>query len=219
MRSQKHTAWKKSRKFGDFHGDKSRPKITDKIFNRLDSFSVPGPHDSTPILVEEIPSSDHYFPLDGAECLEALSVLPEIDRDGVTHLWLRRPTTRDRKNGHPHVQFICGRGVRLIVLYAWRQDFRLCLGRRKPSGKSAKEYQRFAGKVFQESGKWCVEFTEDGVRRYTEYLLLDIVGHHAHWFHDKWSQASNRGMQESVRQYAMSFSREGTDVLDYVDKN
>jgi hypothetical protein len=65
MRSRKHTAWKENRKFGDVHGGRSHPKITDNIFNRLHSFSRPGPHDPTPILVEDNPSSDYFFPLDG----------------------------------------------------------------------------------------------------------------------------------------------------------
>jgi hypothetical protein len=219
MRSPKHTAWKKSRKFGDIHGGRMRRKCTDNIFNRLHSFSRPGPHDPKPILVEDNPSGDHYFPLSGAECLEALKALPKRDPDGITHLWLRRATSRERKNGPPIADYICGSGVRLIVLYPWRKDHRLCLGRRKPNGKASKEYQRFDGRVFQERGWWYVEFTPEGLRRYMVHVLYYEVGAHVDLYSNQWSKASRKADVERSDQYAMSFSREGAEVLHRLDQN
>jgi len=163
MRSKKHTAWRKNRKFGDVHGGRTHPKITDGIFNRAHSLSPPGPDQQTPILIEDNPSRDYFFPLTGEECIKAL---PKRDQVGVTHLWLRRPGATDRREGLPLAQFICGSGVRLIVMFPWRKDMRLCLGRRRPAGILSKECAGFGTPAFRDREWWYVEFSMRDLRRY-----------------------------------------------------
>ena len=218
MRSRKHTAYRKNRKFGDVHGGRSRPKITDGIFNRAHSFSPPGPHQSTPILIEDNPSRDYFFPLSGRECVEALRALPNNDHAGVTHLWLRRPGATDRREGLPLAEFICGSGVRLIVMYPWRVDKRLCLGRRKPTGKTSNHYARFGASPFRERGWWFVEFSAFELRRFWVQILYHEVGHHVDWFRRHWSMANGRQVEEFADQYAISFTKTGTNVIHRLNK-
>lgn len=139
MRSRKHTAWRKNRKFSDVHGGRTYPKVPDRIFNRAHSLSPPGPHQTTPILIEDNPSRDYFFPMTGRESVEVLRALPKRDHAGVTHVWLRRPGGADRRKGIPLAEFICGGGVRVIVMYPWRRDLRICFGRGKPTGKASQE--------------------------------------------------------------------------------
>ena len=218
MRNRKHTAWKKSRKFGDVKGGREWPKITDNIFNRLHSFSRPGPHDKLPILIEDNPSGDFIFPLNGSECLEALKALPEGDQDGITHVWLRRLTSRERKNGHSLAEFICGSGVRVIVMYPWRKDLRLCLGKNKPTGKIANEYARYKAKLFQESDLWYVQFELPELRKFCVQVLFHEVGHHVDWYRRHWSGANGKKLEEFADQYAMSFTNEGAQVLNEMNE-
>lgn len=214
MHNRKHTAWKKNRKFGDVKGGRRWPKITDNIFNRLHSFSRPGVHDQLPILVEDNPSSEYLFPLDGSECLEALNALPESDREGITHIWLRRPSSRDRKSGHPFAEFICGSGVRVIVIYPWRKDLRLYLGNNKPTGKLVNEYARHGAELILEEGFWHVQFGLSELRRFCIQVLFHEVGHHVDWYRRHWSKANGKKVEEVADQYAMRFNKEGIQVLN-----
>ena len=76
MCNPKETAWRKSRKFGDVFGGRSRPMLSDGIFRRLHSFTTPAVGTPTPLLIEDNPSRDFFFPLDGAEVMDALRRLP-----------------------------------------------------------------------------------------------------------------------------------------------
>lgn len=217
MRSRKHTAWRKNRKFGDVHGGRTGPKLTDRIFHRAHSLSPPGPHQSTPILIEDNPSGDYFFPLSGCECVEALRALPQHDHVGITHLWLRRSGSKDRREGLLG-EFICGSGVRLIVMYPWRGDMRLCLGREKPTGRVSKEYGRFGAPPFRERGWWYVKFSMPELRRYWVHILYHEVGHHVDWYGRHWSKANRRQVEEFADQYAMSFTKTGTNVLNRLEQ-
>ena len=72
MRHRKETAWRKNRKLGDVYGGRTWPKIADRIFNKAHSLAPPGPDQETPILIEDNPSRDYFFPLTGAETIEAV---------------------------------------------------------------------------------------------------------------------------------------------------
>jgi hypothetical protein len=67
LTNKKQTAWKKSRKFGDVYGGRSKPKITDRIFRRLHSISPPTLLDKLPIYIVDNPSRDFFFPLQANE--------------------------------------------------------------------------------------------------------------------------------------------------------
>ena len=218
MRNRKHTAWKKNRKLGDVYGGRKHPKITDRIFHCAHSLSPPGPHQETPILIQDNPSSDYFFPHTAEECRDAIAALPKRDHSGVTHLWLRRPSATDRRRGLPLAEFICGRGVRLITMYPWRKDMRLCLGRNKPPGKVANEYTRFGAPPFKQGGWWYVEFAMADLRRFWVHVLYHEVGHHVDWYDRHWSKANTKKQEEFADQYAMNFTKTGTHVLNRLNK-
>ncbi|KAA3605546.1 MAG: hypothetical protein DWQ01_19715 [Planctomycetota bacterium] len=212
MRSRKHTAWRKNRKLGDVYGGRARPKLADQIFRRAHSLSPPGLDQQTPILIEDNPSRDYFFPLNGEECLQALKALPAGHTKGITHLWLKRQNPK----GSPLAEFICGRGVHLVVMYSWRKDMNLWLGRRKPSGRVAKEYARFGAEPFYRKGGWHANFSLDNLRRYFVEVLFHEVGHHVDFFHRHWSKANVAEREEFADQYAMSFRPDGIQVLNHL---
>ncbi len=214
MRSRKHTAWRKNRKFSDVHGGRTYPKVPDRIFNRAHSLSPPGPHQTTPILIEDNPSRDYFFPMTGRESVEVLRALPKRDHAGVTHVWLRRPGGADRRKGIPLAEFICGGGVRVIVMYPWRRDLRICFGRGKPTGKASQEYARFGAPPFRERGWWYVEFSMSELRRFWVHVLYHEVGHHVDWYGRHFSKANRLQVEEFADQYAMRFTKTGTYELN-----
>ena len=218
MKSQKATAWKKNRKFGDVHGGRTRPKLTDNIFRRAHSLTPPGPGDALPIVIEENPSRDFYFPLSGQETLEALTALPKKNTRHLTHLWLRR--RKKSEGATPFAEFICGSGVRVIVLYPWPTDNILRFGKRRPSGRQIKLYSEWTADLFQEDGIWCLRWTNDALRHmYIKHLLYHEVGHHIDWYNRQWSNANRKQVEDFADQYAVSWSKTATDVYNHIQKN
>jgi hypothetical protein len=133
--SASRTPWRKSRTFGDIHGGRVNRRMTDNIFNRLHSIQRPSLHDILPIVREDNPSRDFVFPASSDMILARLSQLPSDDVAGITHLWLRRWDTSVTDQS-PFGEFICGSGVRMIVIYAWPKDLRLRFGKRKSLGQA-----------------------------------------------------------------------------------
>ncbi|MCC7061347.1 MAG: hypothetical protein IT456_00995 [Planctomycetes bacterium] len=217
MRSRKHTAWKKSRTFGDVFGGRTSPKITDRIVNRVHSLRAPGPGIETPILIEDNPSRDYYFPLSIEECRTALHALPASHYEGLTHLWLRRPSGVDRRNGLPLAEFLCGSGVRLIVMYPWRVDRRTCLGRLRPAGNLARELERFGATFVRDRGWWYAQLDPDALREYYLHVLYHEVGHHLDWYQRRWSAANMKQVEAAADQYAVRFLQSGKTVLGQLD--
>lgn len=216
VRNRKETAWRKNRRFGDWHGGRVRPRLSDGIFQRLHALHRPDAGDVLPLLIEENPSRDFFFPVDGAETLEALRALPATDTAEITHVWLRRVRKTDYVAGAlPLASFTCGSGVRLITMYPWPLDRTLRLGRRKPAKSRVREYAKFEAEPVQEKGRWCFRFSEAGLRRFwVEHLLFHEVGHHVDWYRRRWSGANGRACEEAADQYAMTMSATATLVLD-----
>jgi hypothetical protein len=128
--NQKQTAWKKSHTFGDIFGGRMSRKIPDRIVRRAHSLRPPSPQDETPLLIVDNPSRDFYFPLTPNEIRHELSHLPKCDWSEITHIWLRRFKKAEYAAAElPLAEFICGSGVRLIVLYPWPYDLRMPLGK------------------------------------------------------------------------------------------
>lgn len=207
MQNRKHTAWKKNRKLTNVHGGRMSPKITDNIFNRMHSLRRPGPGETTPIVIEDNPSRDYYFPADGAQCLAALRKLPRKDVDELTHLWLRRPGIAHRRIGSPLATFICGSGVRVIVMYPWRVDGRLCVGRARPTPGVRRDYERFGAVIETHRGWWYICFEREPLRDFFLHVLFHEVGHHVDWYRRHWSKANVKGTEEAAEQYALRHSR------------
>lgn len=218
-RSRKETAWRKNRRFGEVHGGRDSPKLTDNIFRILHSIERPGPNDELPIVFQDNPSRDYFWPISAAEAREAVLALPKRHHRGITHLWLRRPSERAKRDDLPFATFICGSGVRLITLYPWRRDMRVCVGRADPPRKWKADTSCFGATTFEERGWWYTQFELAGLRRfYVEHILFHEVGHHVDWYRRRWSAANLRKCEEFADQYAASFSRTATYVLNRLDK-
>ncbi len=201
---RRHTAWKKSRKFGDVKGGRAWPKIADGILRRVHSLEAPSASDELPIVIEDNPSRDFFFPLSAVEVLAELQRLPKKDVTGITHIWLRRFKKSDYERGEmPLASFMAGGGVKAIVLYPWPVDLTLSLGRRKPTERTLRMYEPYSDRLVQTRRGWQLEFTESGLKDlYTELLLYHEIGHHVDWYQRRWSKANRRNLEEFADRYA-----------------
>ena len=105
-KSNKRTAWKKNREFGDIMGGRCRRKLDGNVFIRLHSFHRPTEFDELPIIVADNPSRDYYFPVSPDEIKATLANLP--DSGIVTHVWLRK----HNKKNNLIIDSIKGSGIR-----------------------------------------------------------------------------------------------------------
>jgi hypothetical protein len=218
MLSRKHTAWRKNRKLGDVYGGRTSPKIADGIFKRAHSLKPPAPGQETPILIEDNPSRDYFFPLDGRACLQALAALPQADVRGITHLWLRRARSSETMTSAPLAELICGSGVRLIVLYPWRRDRRLCMGRTRPNARTVRTFSAFETELIHQAGWWYFKLDDRNLRRFTiEHLLYHEVGHHVDWYRRHWSKANSGAVEEFADQYAVQYRPAATHVFNRLE--
>ncbi len=206
MKRRSATPWKKSRTYGDLYGGRVRRRLADNIFARAHSLQRPTDGQHLPLLLRDNPSRDYFFPVSAEEVAAALERLPVQHREGITHIWLRKRTHRQSRSGAPLAEFICGSGVRLIVLYAWRADGVLPLGRKKPQPREVSHFLRFGGVLRQARGFWVIAFEPQALRRYyVEHLLCHEVGHHVDWYNRFWSMANARKTEEAADQYAYAW--------------
>ena len=198
------TPWKKSRTYGDVYGGRKRRRMTDNIFARAHSLQKPAPNQQLPILIQDNPSKNFMFPVTVEEFAQALYGLPESHRSDITHIWLRRHPNHNRQGNSHLAEFICGSGVRVIIIYPWRIDGRLFMGRNKPSGTVISQYLRFGATVLFEDGSWYIHLSISELRKfYIEHIFCHEVGHHVDWYHRQWSKANARKVEQYADQYAV----------------
>ena len=214
--NRKFTAWKKSRKFGDIFCWRQRLKLDDNIFKRCHSLSRPAPDDELPIVIEDNPSRDFFFPLTAAEVVQALQALPKKDYSQITHIWLRRLKKTEYEVGNiPQAEFICGSGVRLIVLYPTPKDMVVKLGNKKPSRRRMNELGKWCSDISIKNGVWSAKWSLNELRGYyINSLLYHEVGHHIDWYYRQWSKANSKKLEEFADQYAMQKTATATYVLN-----
>lgn len=211
--------WKKNRKFGDIHGGRSNLKLSDNIFSRLHNLKPLSELDEVPVLLEDNPSRDFFFPLSAQETKIALQALPKRDYCQITHLWLRRVKTSEYNTGERNLaEFICGRGVRLITLYAWPKDMTI-RWRRKPSNRIVNDYGRFGVEVKRKGNIWFAKPSLLQLRKfYIEYLLYHEVGHHVDWYYRHWSKANAKITEDYADQFALQLTTTASRVLNKLEK-
>ncbi len=216
MQTRKETAWRKSRKFGDIFGGRTRPRLADNIFLRLHSLKRPSPGIELPIVMVDNPSRDFFFPVSVADIRETLDKLPAACRACLTHVWLRRLRKSDFENKtKPFASFIAGSGVRLIILYAWPKDMLLRFGEKKPSKRKLREYAAWDPELIKDGGEWSLRWNEAQLRLfYLQHLLLHEVGHHVDYFTRHWSKANRKQVEEFADQYAVEWSAIATTVCE-----
>jgi hypothetical protein len=205
---RKQTAWKKSRKFGDVYGGRQASKITDRIFRRLHSLSLPSPLDELPIYIVDNPSRDFFFPLQPDEIERELQQLPAQDRSQITHIWLRRFKKSEYVARElPFAQFICGSGVRLIILYPWPTDMRLFISKKRPTNRQLKSYSNYTTNLLETSAGWFLEWTIPALKDfYVETLLYHEIGHHIDWYNRHWSSANQNKVEAYADRYAFEWT-------------
>ena len=202
--SRRHTAWKKSRKFGDIKGGRSTLKLNSGLLRRVHSLVAPGKYETLPVVRVDNPSRDYFFPLSATEVLQELKRLPQAHVANITHIWLRRFKKTEYERGElPLASFMAGSGARVIVLYPWPVDMRLSLGRRKPGKRVLKMYAPYSEALVKTRKGWFLEFTEAALKDlYIELLLYHEVGHHIDWHRRRWTAANVRQLEEFADQYA-----------------
>jgi hypothetical protein len=212
---RKQTAWKKSRTFGDVFGGRTHRKIPDRILRRAHSLNPPGPHDSLPIFIVDNPSREYFFPLSADEIQRELRHLPKRDWSQITHIWERRFKKTEYEAGElPLAEFICGSGVRLVVLYPWPKDLRMPLGEKKPGKNRTRIFTDYTTDLHHCSDGWYLKWTMHAVKNFcVEQLLYHEIGHHVDWYRRHWSQANRKAVEEFADQYA--FERTSKRTLCY----
>jgi hypothetical protein len=203
---------------GTFMAAERAEGLATKFFARAHSISRPSPRDELPIVIEDNPSRDFFFPLSGEEVVTALKTLPKRDYAGITHVWLRRGKKADYLDGMlPYATFSCGSGVRLITLYPFPRDLIQGFGRKRPSNMVFNDAKRFGGKMRQAGKLWQCEWTHDSLRRFYAHILYHEVGHHADWYRRLWSKGNSQELEEAAEQYAFAKSATARYVVNRLD--
>jgi hypothetical protein len=214
MQTRKQTAWKKNRRLGDIQGGRMRTKLKDNIFKRLHSLQRPAPDAEWPILIEDNPSKGFVFPVSGQEVIEHLHKFPTEDVEKITHVWLRRAKQKELESGElPFAEFICGSGVRVIVLYPWTKDLTLCFGKKKPTGKKLRSYAHWTQDLFYKNEQWYLRWTIPALKSfYLDNLVAHEIGHHVDWYSRHWSKANRKQVEEVADQYAAQWFANSTKI-------
>mgnify|MGYP000067038661 FL=1 len=218
--NRKYTAWKKSRKFGDIYGGRTRARLNDNIFMRAHSLKRPSSTDELPILIQDNPSRDFFFPISADEASEAIKALPKDDSLGITHIWLRRfSKTEYEKGALPLAEFICGSGVRVIILYPFPKNMIMNLGSKKPSARKLKELGEWCSDIKKADGSWVLRWNLPALRKYyINNLLYHEVGHHVDWYNRYWTMANARQAEEFADQYAIQKTATATQIFNKLEK-
>ena len=193
MQTRKHTAWKKSRKFGDVMGGRGRPKLADNVFNRLHNLTAPKDGEEKPIFIVDNPSRDFYFPMTVQEVQETIGKLPKNHTDHLTHIWFQKIKKSDYLDGKTFQGcFICGGGVYLVVLHPFPCDNKMRFGKTKPLKKTLNYYEDFTTELQEDKYGWFLQWTEEKIKKYyLENLLLHEIGHSIDSFYKRfWSKAT-----------------------------
>ena len=170
--------------------------------------------------MQDNPSRDYFFPISVDEAEEALQALPKRDFDGITHIWLRRFKKTEYEKGElPLAEFICGSGVRVIILYPFPNSMLLTLGKLKPSNRKLKELEKWCCDIRRKNGNWVARWKLLALRKYyINSLLYHEVGHHVDWFNRHWSDANVKQTEEFADQYAIQKTANATHVFNKLEK-
>lgn len=211
-----HTPWKKSKNFGDIYGGRKQLRLDDNIFRRAHSLQRPSTNQELPILLQDNPSRDFFFPISAEEAKHAIKALPKDDYQGITHIWLRRLNKVDFEKGDlPLAEFICGSGVRVIILYPFPINMLMQFGSKKPSVRKLKEVAKWCNDLQYIKGNWVLKWQPDALRQYyISHLLYHEVGHHIDWYNRHWSAANTKQLESFADQYAIQKTVTAVQVFD-----
>ena len=204
--------WRKSRTFGDIYGGRVRNRVTDQIFERTHSIDLPGPHDELPLVIADNASKHMVFPAPANKIVARVRSLPEQDTIGITHLWLRRAKPNERGT---FAEFVCGSGVRMIVIYPWPSDLTLRFGRSRPPARKLREFAPWTEDLRSGHDGWSLVWTAESLESWClDYLLLHEIGHHLDWYGRHWSKANSRQVEAAADSYAARWSSLGVHTFE-----
>ena len=154
--------------------------------------------------ITDNPSRDYLFPVDADDIRRELQHLPEDDWSTITHIWLRRFKKTDYERGEiPLAEFICGSGVRLVVLYPWPIDLKLFISKKRPTDRQLKFYADHKAELIQQQDGWYLEWELAELKDfYIQTLLFHEIGHNVDWYRRHWSKSNVREREEFADQYA-----------------
>ncbi|MEM8713105.1 MAG: hypothetical protein AAGG01_19325 [Planctomycetota bacterium] len=203
---RKEIAWKKNRNFGVAKGGRYQAKVN-SVIRLLHELEAPGKDQELPILMQDRPPSDEYWPLSVEEVREALRELPESDVDGITHIWLRTPSSKMKRQGVPLSSLTTGRGVRVIMLHPWPRDRTVRFGRKRPPEAVCRVHASYGADPYKQSRAWYATFGEAELRRYVvEQLLFHSIGDHVfRWNH---GVSDSRSFGRRKHSYSDDYARE-----------
>jgi len=214
---RKMTAWKKSRKFGDVYGGRRRPKLADNIFQRFHELDRPGPDDGLPVLIEDNPSRDYFFPITADEAKTAMRALPGRDTEGLTHIWLRR--CDGASDDLPLATYIRGSGVGLVTVYPWPRRMKM-YWKKRPHSATIREFALCGIEMKRNSKGWFVDPSPAALRKYdVQVLLYKTVGFHNDWYRRRWTKANAQQTAESSEQYVVQKTQTAILVLSRLDSS
>jgi hypothetical protein len=171
-------------------------------------------------LIEDNPSRDYFFPLSVLEVEKALKALPARDYSQITHIWLRRFKKSDYESSRiPLAEFICGSGVRAIILYPVPRTMMMDLGKKKPSARKLRELSEWCNDISCRNGRWVAKWQLPELRKYfINNLLYHEVGHHIDWYYRNWTMANRKQAEEYADQYAIQKTATATYIFNQLEK-
>ena len=166
--------WHKSRIYGS-----DPDEAPDKVFDRVNLLMPVKPSDVLPLIVEDVPSKDAFFPVEPAELTELILKAIKPEARELTHIWYRRPKPSEFRGGRvPFTEYIYANGICLIVFYPWPETLIFPLTK-KPTDAILNRYRKWSPKVSSHKGKWQLQWNLDSVRDfYLNDLLKNLLGLH-----------------------------------------
>jgi hypothetical protein len=160
------------------------------------------------------------FPVEGHELLEVFEAFPKRIKKGLTHIWLRKAKKTDYFEGElPLACFICGSGVRAIIMYPLPSDLVMRFGKRKPSGAFVNQLLKYCNRLSEKDGQWVLEWELDEIRRYyVESLFTHELGHHIDWYSREWSKANTKQVEDFADDFAVVWSRRASKVFNQIER-
>jgi hypothetical protein len=117
-------------------------------------------------------------------------------------------------------EFICGGGVRVVILYPWRKDLIQDFGITKPSRKTISEYLYYCpNKLTFLRGRWILKWTKESLRRFFIHMILHDIGHHVERYFREWSKETRKLSDEFADQYAYRKQSTENYIFDYLSNN
>lgn len=200
MQSRKSTAWRKNKNLGQLKGGRKRWKLSRRCNDEL--LQAPAIGAELPIYIEDNPSKDFYFPISIAEIKQIWDNLPKEGLRPLTYIWLRKISSNAfNSRRYPSGLYTYFNSRTAICLYAWPKDRILRLGNHRPSSDYLRLFDDTNPELFKKNNRWCLKFSEAGLKELFTRVFLHEVGHHVDASRQTIFGRSNRGAEDVAENY------------------